>query len=281
MAKRLPIIAAIAGTLVLSALPAARAEEFSSCWVTGEVDAVGREQTVTRCRIAGGEVVDYASDRDVPSVLYPNVGTDLSGACWYYTSAATGYIILALYANGDADMAFNPDPSDPASIIILGDTLPRCTSEPAPAVDPSVIAWEYVTQYIHAPPAPDISPRPGDGLTGMQTHLGVPVPADHATQLSSAGTTLDVEIVVSAVVVEWGDGTRDTFPTEGASLTGYPNGTAVHVYETKDEALTVTVAYDWTARWRVVGGTWALLAVPNTATTVVYPVAEIVSVLTP
>jgi hypothetical protein len=53
------------------------------------------------------------------------------------------------------------------------------------------------------------------------------------------------------------------------------------VYETKDEALTVTVAYDWTARWRVVGGTWALLAVPNTATTVVYPVAEIVSVLTP
>jgi hypothetical protein len=225
--------------------------------------------------------VDYATDRDVPSVLYPNVGTDLTGACWYYVSAATGYLILALYANGDADMAFNPDPSDPAAVIILGDTLPRCTSEPAPAVDLSVIAWEYVTQYIHAPPTPDLSPQPGDGLTGMQTHLGVPVPPEHTTQLSSAGTTLDVEIVVSAVVVNWGDGTRDTFPTDGVSLAGYPDGAAVHVYETKDEALSVTVAYHWTARWRVAGGVWAFLTVPDTATSIVYPVAEIVSVLTP
>jgi hypothetical protein len=226
-------------------------------------------------------VVDYASDRDVPSVLYPNVGTDLSGACWYYTSTATGYLIIAQYANGDAEMALNLDPSDPASVIVLGDTLPRCTSEPALAVDPALLVWEYVTQYIHSPPLPELNPQPGSGVTGLDTHIGVAVPSDHTAQLSSAGTTLDVEIVVSAVVIDWGDGVLDTFPTEGVSLAGYPDGVAIHIYESKDDGLSLTVAYDWTARWRVAGGAWALLAVPNTSTTVDYPVAEIVSVLQP
>jgi hypothetical protein len=109
----------------------------------------------------------------------------------------------------------------------------------------------------------------------------VAVPAEHTAQLSSAGTTLDIEIVVSAVVVDWGDGVLDTFPTEGVSLAGYPDGVAIHIYESKDDGLSLTVAYDWTARWRVAGGAWALLAVPNTSTTVDYPVAEIVSVLQP
>jgi hypothetical protein len=53
------------------------------------------------------------------------------------------------------------------------------------------------------------------------------------------------------------------------------------VYEVKDaEGLPVTVEYDWTARWRLAGGSWLFLPVPNTTTTVVYPIAEIVSRLT-
>ncbi len=267
--------------MALVAAPAI-AEEFSACWTVIVTDPwTGQVQPITRCRIAGGEVVDYASDRDVPSVLYPNVGTDLTGACWYYTSATTGYLILALYANGDADMAYNPDPSDPGSVIILGDTLPRCTSEPEPALDPVALVWEYVTQYVHAPPLPDLNPRPGDGVTGLDTHIGVAVPSDHATQLSSGSTTLDVEIVVSTVIVDWGDGTIDTFPAGEVPLTGYPDGVAIHVYEAKSDTVTLGVSYGWTARWRIVGGSWVPLPVPNTTTAVVYPVAEIVSVLQP
>ena len=56
---------------------------------------------------------------------------------------------------------------------------------------------------------------------------------------------------------------------------------ATHIYEVKDESgYNLEISYDWTARWRVVGGEWELLAVPNTTTIVLYPVAEVVSVIT-
>ena len=237
-------------------------------------------ETVTRCRIAGGGVVDYASDTDVPSVLYPQTGTDLSGQCWYYTSAATQYVILNQYANGDADIGFDTDPGNPGGVVAIGPTLPRCTSEPSPVADPSAIAWQYVMQYIHDPPAPDLNPKPGSGVTGLATYVGVPVPDDHTAQLSSGGTTLDVFIEVSAVIVDWGDGERDSYPATSTALAGYPEGFATHVYEAKGATTSVTTSYDWTARWRLVGGAWEILPVPNTSTTVDYPVSEIVSDLT-
>jgi len=79
------------GLVVLGALMAlaleAGAETLESCWVTSETDRYGIPQTVTRCRISGGSIVDYASDSAVPSQLYAQTGTDLTGQCWYYTSA--------------------------------------------------------------------------------------------------------------------------------------------------------------------------------------------------
>ena len=63
-------------------------------------------------------------------------------------------------------------------------------------------------------------------------------------------------------------------------MSGYPDGIASHVYEQKSQdGLVIEVAYDWTARWRTVGGVWASIPVPNTTTAVDYPVQEIVSVL--
>jgi hypothetical protein len=143
------------------------------------------------------------------------------------------------------------------------------------------MVWEYVSQYIHAPPTPGLNPRPGQGVTGLDTFVAVAVPTDHATQISGGGTTLDVEIEVSAVIVDWGDGMSDTYPARPDLLSGYPDGVASHVFETKVGDASLSVSYDWTARWRVVGGSWLSLAVPNTATAVGYPVSEIVSVLRP
>jgi hypothetical protein len=112
--------------------------------------------------------------------------------------------------------------------------------------------------------------------------VGVPIPDVHDTQLSSGtGTALDIHIEVSGVVVDWGDSSVDTFPADEAALAGYPDGGARHVYEVKDLAgYDLSISYAWTARWRVVGQEWEFLVVPDTTTSIVYPVAEIVSVIT-
>lgn len=270
----------IATPLVLAALAVpALAAEFSSCWVTVETHPIfGTERQVTRCRLAGSETVDYASDSDVPSILYPNLGTDASGPCWYLTSAVTEYLFITRYADGSADIAYDPDPTIPGGIIVVGPNMRRCTSEPAAATDPSADAWAYVMSYVHDPPTPELNPTPGQGVTGLTTFIGVTVPEDHVASIASGATTLDIEIDVDAVVVDWGDGETTTYPPDEEILAGYPSGTANHIYEVKEPAgVPLTVEYDWTARWRVTGGTWIPLDVPNTATTVPYPIAEVVS----
>jgi hypothetical protein len=270
----------VLGTFALS-VPAL-AIEFRACWVDELFDPVRLEhQTVTRCRIVGGETVDYASDNDVPDVLYPNMGTDVTGQCWYLTSATTQYVIVTRYADGSAEMGYDTDPGNPGSIIAVGPVVPRCTSEPAPETDPSADVWDYVMSYVHPPPAPDINPSAGDGITGLPTFVGVAVPSDHDATLTSGLSTLDIEIDVDAVIVSWGDGSVDTYPPLDTILAGYPDGAATHVYEVKtNDGTSITVSYDWTARWRVDGGTWTALAVPNTSTSISYPVAEVVSRLT-
>jgi hypothetical protein len=257
----------------------ARAAEFISCWTAWEYDPVRlRDTPVTRCRIAGSDTVDYGSDSSVPSVLYPNLGTDLVGPCWYLTSVPTLYIIITRYVDGTADIGYDPDPTIPGEIIVVGPTMARCTSEPTPAADPAADAWDYVMSYIHDPPTPELSPEPGQGVTGLETFVGVAVPDNHAGSLTSGGSALEVEIDVDAVVVSWGDGITSTYPADQAILAGYPDGSAVHTYETKDpEGVSLVVEYDWTARWRFVGGAWTALPVPNTETAIVYPIAEVVS----
>jgi len=262
---------------ILLAQPA-EADEYISCWVSTEVDPVlGRDRTVTRCRISGGEVVDFAGDDSVPARLYPNIGTDLLGECWYRTSVETNYQIIPLNPDGGAELVLIVDGSPGASGYFR-----RCTSEPGVTVDPSAEAWEYVSSFVHPPPTPDVNPSPGDGVTGLETFVGVPIPGVHDTQLSSGtGATLDIHIEVSGVVVDWGDDRIDAFPADQAALAGYPDGGARHVYEVKDVAgYDLSISYAWTARWRIAGEDWEFLDVPETTTSIVYPVAEIVSVIT-
>ncbi|HUG32933.1 MAG TPA: hypothetical protein VMM14_08575, partial [Acidimicrobiia bacterium] len=182
------------------------------------------------------------------------------------------------YADGSADVGYDPDPTIPGGIIVVGPNLPRCTSEPTPMDDPATDAWNYVMSYVHDPPIPDLNPEPGLGVTGLTTYVGVPIPEDHQATLSSGVSTLEVDIVVDAVVVDWGDGRISTFPPDPEILAGYPDGSATHSYEVKDaDGVSVVVEYDWTTRWRLAGGSWNPLPVPNTATSVLYPIAEVVS----
>ncbi len=273
----------VASLLILTIATPAFAESFSSCWVTTEWNPASlQHDQVTRCRISGGgETVDYASDDSIPSVLYPDLGNDVTGECWFYRSAATNYVILNVYADGVVEIGYLTDPNDPGGLVAIGGFIPRCTSEPIEPADPAADAWAYALSYIHSPPAPALNPAPGQGVTGLDTFVGVEVPPDHSATLASGASTLEVEIDVASVIVSWGDGRSDEFPPLDEILAGYPDGSASHVYETHHpDGAIITVEYDWAARWRVDGGVWTTLPVPNTSTAVDYPVAQVVSRLT-
>ena len=96
----------------------------------GENPTLTVEQTVTRCRISGGDVVDYANDDSVPSRLYPNVGFDLLGECWYVTSAETNYQIVPLNPDGGAELVLIVDGS-PGPLRVLSPMHLRAGGRPS------------------------------------------------------------------------------------------------------------------------------------------------------
>lgn len=266
--------------IILSLASPANAADFSACWVVSEFDYwSGQPQQITRCRIAGGGIVDYASDSSVPGRLFPLPGTDLAGLCWYYSSTDGNWLFAQLYSNGDAILGYTV--SNLGGFAVLTGRIPRCTSEPTTTSNPVAEIWSYVTQYIHPPPLPDLNPDQGDGVTGLATYIGLPIPDPHAARLAGpAGEALDVQIRVSSVTIDWGDGVSDTYPATASAMAGYPTGIASHIYETKSDAIAISVSYNWTARWRVNGGAWSAIAVPATTTGIGYPVSEIISVIT-
>ena len=269
----------------------ANGETFSSCWVETQFNVVrGDYIDVTVCRVAGGETSEFPQG-EVPSVLQPSVGTDADGACWFWTSLSTEWEILSTFSDGSAILGLTVN----GFVALDTGRLPVCTSEPVEVDPPAVQAWEAITEYVHAPPEPELSPDVGAGVTGMETFAGIVVPQAWDDTLVSPGVTIDVEVTVASVEVDWGDGTADTFPPPAHdSLDGYPDGAATHVYEVKTcvdpasdpdchpelTAYPITVAYHWAARWRSNGSAWIEVSVPPSETTVSYPVAEIVSVLT-
>lgn len=264
-------------TLLLILVPiAAKADEYVACWHERVFDPVAaREYSITRCRLAGGEIIDFPSDSDIPDRLYPAMGTVAGVVCWYYTSIPNAlWELIQVYPTGEADIAIRSSDGTPVPVGLYA----RCNSEPTPT-DPVETVWDYVMSYIHPPPTPELDPAPGLGVTGLETRLGVAVPPHHEAVLSAGGLILELEIEVPRVVVHWGDGIVTTHPTDGPALVAGPDSPATHVYESKDDEAELTVAYDWTARWRTIGGPWQTLPVPNTITTVGYPVSEIVAVL--
>lgn len=263
-------------------LPVAAQEmtsEVVACWVEDiEADLSGTVLQVTRCRLSGGEIIDYEDEWEVPVDLEPNLGIDGVGPCWFLTSRSTPFVIVQQFANGDALIGYVPDPNQPGNWIAV-ENYRRCTSEPEEESDQETRVWEYVHAYLHDPPVPELNPRVGDGVAGLATYLGTSVPPPHQAVLTGGTTTLEVEIDVVAVIVDWGDLTEISFPPNQRMLSGYPDGAAWHIYQAKSEDLAVSVSYRWGVRWRVIGGPWMTLLVPNSTTTVAYPIAEIVSVL--
>jgi hypothetical protein len=122
----------------------------------------------------------------------------------------------------------------------------------------------------------------------------VPPPPFSDSIVDPLGQVVEVNGRVIGVTINWGDGAVASF-TEGqfSQLSGYPDGLARHVYEVKTcsppgstprchPSLTsypMTVDYIWEVSWRAGGAPFASLAIPNTTTSVAYPVREIIAVL--
>ena len=135
-------IGTIVLVLILPLMPAAAAE-FSACWVTERLDSLGRTEQITRCRISGGDIVDYASDTGVPGRLYPRPGTDINGPCWYYSSTDANWLFAELYSDGDAILGYSAGKRGGFAVVI--GRVPRCTSKPTPTSEPVADVWSYVT----------------------------------------------------------------------------------------------------------------------------------------
>lgn len=219
------------------------------------------------------------------------MGSDANGECWFWTSSDTDWVILSTFTDGSAILGVYVN----EYLALDTGRIPRCTSEPAVGEPPEEAVREAITEYVHDPPTPDLSPPVGRGLTGMETFVGVPVPGLWSDTITIPLYTLDVEVWVDELEVDWGDGTTDRFPPDTyPELTGYPDGVARHMYEVKTcdppgsapdcdpdhTAYPLTVSYIWGAQWRANGAPWIPIDVPATSTTVGYPVTEAISVLT-
>ena len=264
------------------------------CWVdVSSVDSVD-DETVTRCRVAG-EIVDYANERRVPGRLYPSVGTAANGTCWYWRSVWTGWEFIVRLNDGTATFGYDSDgqPGGPLSVDV---TYPVCASEPTLEELGILAAWDLASEYIHVEPDPLLNPRIPWGLTGAETHLRVVPPPPFSDSITDPlGQVLEVNGRVVAVTISWGDGASATFgEAQFPALSGYPDGLARHTYEVKTcdppgstprchpslGSYPLSVVFQWEVQWRGSSSLpFAALAVPDTSTTVAYPVSEIIAVL--
>ena len=182
-----------------------------------------------------------------PAAPRPIVSRDQRGVTYDYTSVGGGEMRYTFdptrdYCDWTADYVecFGPRP-------------PRRPGgeRPAPApppITPSEIVERTIVNVRLPRPRPNIDP--GHAVTGLRAYLETGNRRSHsfapiATVLGPLRIT-----ATSTYTVDWGDGTiTGPHRTVGAK---YPDGDITHVY--RDAAtVDVTVAQNWTARWRLAG----------------------------
>ena len=239
---------------------------------------------IISCEVGGGDITDPpgAGGGDEPQIRYLYTRTDaVVGDCYYWSATPGGLDSW--------------DPADDAAVIAITTTLPEC---PVVAVsDPEIRAWELVRSWYLAEPSVAITPE-ASGITGLASHITAPPPTtiDHSEVLPD-GRPLDVRARVTALVIDWGDGTTTNHLPDEAS--GYPDGTAAHTYTVKTcsaayredhpsgglchptlSAYSITVTNVWTGEYDV-GAGWVALGTLDRTTAFTYDVDEAVGIVSP
>ena len=206
-----------------------------------------------------------------------------------YIYTATDPVIGDCYFWSDVPGGIDAwDPGNDPTVIAITTTLPLCPSLP---VDPEVRAWEIFRSWDLAPPDPEITP-PGSGITGLPTNVAAVVPAViRHDEVLPDGRPLSVRARVTAIDVDWGDGsTASASPDEALP---YPDGSIRHVYLLKTctteyrerhpsgglchptlDRYEITVAWSWTGEFDT-GAGWIPLGVLVQAAQVPYDVDEL------
>jgi hypothetical protein len=207
---------------------------------------------------------------------YLVVTTDSSGPCWYWSASPPGL-----------DSA---DPANEQQIIFTRATHPRCVpaQPPTTTIDTRSIAWDIFRSWTLRAPGPRL--RPTVGITNLDSVLTTPRPNPlRHTETLPDGRVLEVEARVTAVLVDWGDGTPVFAHDPGVAA----GSGAHHAYRVKTctaayrrdhprraachptlSAYPVTVTHVWQGRYRT-GGSWTVLGTIPRAAIVFYDVDEV------
>ena len=241
------------------------------------------------CSESGGGTPTPRDEKPDPNPLpesgkrYIYTATDpVIGACHYWSNTPGGL---------DAW-----DPANDGTVIAIATKLPVCPAPPTP--DPVARAWSIYRSWDLDPPAPYVTPESG-GVTGVPTQLdAVPPPQITHTEVMPDGRTLDVRARVWRLVVSWGDGSVTRHAP--SSATGYPNGSASHIYALKTctqmyrndhpsgalchptaSFYPIVATYEWTGEYSIGAGWMTLGSLPVAAPVLAYDVDEAVGIVAP
>ncbi|NND03247.1 MAG: hypothetical protein HKN91_10710 [Acidimicrobiia bacterium] len=244
------------------------------CWYVEVVDPFsGKLVPGMRCRIDGTiHEPGFPGEGPVEVPMVYDLGFVDGNECYYRRSGpASGWVVRG--RNGTL-LNFWWDTGNG----FIGDAwIDQCTKEPVPGQPPITLVYGVLDNYEFVEPTPDVVPD-GIGLTGARTYIYVDPPDPFFDQLNSpvGPGFIDIEIRVVAVEIDWGDDAISTIPESQFGLFApHPDGEVGHPWETKD-VYTLGVDYEWLARWRVNGGPWQIIDIPNTEWETPYQVDEVV-----
>ncbi len=266
-------------TMLMLVVPSAHADEIAHCWYERDGGALGQGSHLV-CRIAGSDtVIDYVVI-DPPPPLWPAVGRDAAGECWYNRTIFTGWRIVRQDGDNNAYMQYSTNDTSAGPWIDV-DWIRRCINEPTEVETVIELLWEEIANFDFE--TPDAELQPGTGVTGLPTYVDVDPPRPDTRTLVSpvTGEVVEAEFVVAAVTIDWGDGSLDEITPSLYPLFGpYPDGRITHMYETKG-TYDATVSYVWSVRWRYAGDAWQVINdIDPTTWTTPYQVDEIVTRVT-
>jgi hypothetical protein len=271
------LLAALATAAVLVPAVPAAADEVVHCWYD-RTGPFGDRQLV--CRLVGSDTIVEHETIQPPPRLWPALGYDATGECWYRRPVNTGFRLQDIYGNGDAELWYRSPTAAPTGAWIVVGRVRGCTSEPVDVVTVVELVWEAIETFEFVEPDPTL--QPDTGVTGVATYVDLDPPDTVVESFTSpvTGALVEVEFAVPLVIVDWGDGVEEFTPSLYDLFGPYPDGAITHTYETKD-FYDVTVEYEWSVRWRFDGGTWnTVLEVPPTTWTNTYQVDELVGRVT-
>ena len=187
--------------LVFSGIYPALADEVVHCWHESR-GLRGKGELV--CRLVGQDRVVKHVSIDPPPRLYPALGYDATGECWYQRPVYTGFINQGTYGNGDAELWYQSPGVTTGAWLVVG-RVRGCDSEPVDVTTIYEIVWDKIAAFEFTEPDPTL--QPVIGITGVPTFLDLTPPDPVVESFASPVTAavVEIEFVVPAVIIDWGD----------------------------------------------------------------------------